>query len=48
MNEAYRDRLHHFVRDAFQEGFLASSYICSELQPTDVLTKALNPTQFHH
>lgn len=37
----------HFVRDAFQAGFIALSYIRSELQPVNVLTKALHPIHFH-
>lgn len=31
----------HFIRDAFQDGFLLPTYIRSEFQPTDILTKAL-------
>ncbi|KAI5670896.1 hypothetical protein M9H77_11260 [Catharanthus roseus] len=37
----------HFVRDAFQEGFIYPAYIRSEEQPADILTKALHPTHFH-
>lgn len=37
----------HFIRDAFQAGFISPSYLCSKLQPADLLTKALHPTQFH-
>ncbi|KAI5673435.1 hypothetical protein M9H77_13799 [Catharanthus roseus] len=37
----------HFVRDAFQDGFIFPAYIRSEEQPADILTKALHPTHFH-
>lgn len=38
----------HFVRDAFQAGLTTPSYVCSALQPVDILTKALHPSQFHY
>ncbi|KAI5648573.1 hypothetical protein M9H77_34578 [Catharanthus roseus] len=37
----------HFVRDAFQDGFIYPAYIRSEEQPADILTKALHPTHFY-
>lgn len=38
----------HFVRGTFQDSFLAPSYIRSEFQLADVLTKAPHFMQFHH
>lgn len=37
----------HFVRDAVQAGFLPPYYLCSDLQPTDIFTEALQSTQFY-
>lgn len=36
----------HFVRDVIQEGKLATAYISTTEQPTDILTKALGSQQF--
>lgn len=37
----------YFVQDALQEGFITHSYICSDFQPVDILTKTFHPFQFH-
>lgn len=37
----------YFVRDAFQAGFLSPQYLRSDIQPVDLLTKAIHPSQFH-
>lgn len=38
----------HFVRDAFQDGFIFPSYIRSAFQPAYILTKGLHPIHFFH
>lgn len=43
----YREIDYHFVRDAFQAGFISLSYLRSKLQPANLFTKAHHPTQFH-
>lgn len=37
----------HFVRDEFQANRISQPYIPSEIQPTDLFTKALGSSQFH-
>lgn len=38
----------HFVQDAFQPSFIVPSYIHSDSQPVDILTKTLLPSHFHY
>lgn len=37
----------HFVHDVFQIGFILPHYIPSELQPADLLTKAVQSSHFY-
>lgn len=36
----------HFIRNAFQFGYISPHYLCSDLQPAYVLTKAIQTSDF--